>query len=111
MQKASDAVNNVSGYVRDISAIREISSMYKESISMASRIRTNVNTMKNVQNKTRVVKNVSDTLTSLSTGLTFVNKVLTNDFFKMSDKERLDLLNEERRKVLLKRAKLASFLK
>jgi hypothetical protein len=84
--------------------------MYQESISMASRIRTDVNKIKNVENKTRIVSNVSDVLKSLNTGLTFVNKVLTNDFFKMSDKERLDLLNEERRKVLLKRAKLASFL-
>lgn len=110
MQKASETLSKVNGYVRDVSSLTEISQMYRESISLANRVRTNAQAIKNPANKKRVLTNVSQLLTSLSTGIDFVTKIVSNDFFQMSDKERLDLLTTERRKVLIKRSKLTGYL-
>lgn len=110
MKKASETLDKVNGYVRDVSSVTEITNMYKESVSIASRVRTDAQRIKNPNTRKRVLTNVSQLLTSLTTGVTFVNKILSNDFFKMSDKERLELLNTERRKILIKKSKLTSYL-
>lgn len=110
MKKASETLNKVNGYVRDVSTVTEITNMYKESVSIASRVRTDAQRIKNPNTRKRVLTNVSQLLTSLTSGVAFVNKILTNDFFKMTDKERLELLNTERRKILIKKSKLTSYL-
>jgi len=110
MKKAQKTLNEVNGYVRDVSSITEITQMYKQAISIASRVRTDAQRIKNPNTRKRVLTNVSQLLTSLSNGVSFVNKILTNDFYKMTDKERLDLLNTERRKVFIKKSQLSAYL-
>lgn len=110
MKKAQETLNKVNGYVRDVSSITEITGMYRESISIATRVKNDAQRIKNPNTRKRVLTNVSQLLNSLSGGVTFVNKVLTNDFFKMTDKERLDLLTTERRKIFIKKSKLSAYL-
>lgn len=110
MKKAQETLNKVNGYVRDVSSITEITGMYKQAVSIASRVRTDAQRIKNPNTKKRVLTNVSQLLNSLSNGVSFVNKILTNDFFKMTDKERLDLLNTERRKIFIKKSQLSAYL-
>lgn len=110
MKKAQETLNKVNGYVRDVSSITEITGMYKQAVSIASRVRTDAQRIKNPNTRKRVLTNVSQLLTSLSNGVNFVNKILTNDFFKMTDKERLDLLNTERRKIFIKKSQLSAYL-
>lgn len=110
MKKASETLDKVNGYVRDVSSVTEITSMYKESVSIATRVKNDAQRIKNPNTRKRVLTNVSQLLSSLTTGVSFVNKILSNDFFKMSDKDRLELLNNERRKILIKKSKLTSYL-
>lgn len=110
MKKAQETLNKVNGYVRDVSSVTEITGMYKEAVSIASRVRTDAQRIKNPNTRKRVLTNVSQILASLSTGVSFVNKIVSNDFFKMTDKERLDLLSTERRKVFIKKSRLSAYL-
>lgn len=55
-------------------------------------------------------KDVSTILKSLNESITFINKILSNNFFAMSDKDRMDLISAERRKVLINKSKLVTYL-
>lgn len=110
MKKASDAVTKVSGYVRDVNDLTKITKMYKESISNATKIRNNLSKIKDSGRRNEVAKDVSKILESLNGSITFINKILSNNFFAMSDKERMDLITAERRKVLIQKSRLVTYL-
>lgn len=110
MKKASDAVTKVSGYVRDVNDLSKITKMYKESISKATKIRSNLSNIKDANRRNQVGKDVSTILKNLNESITFINKILSNNFFAMSDKERMDLISAERRKVLINKSKLVTYL-
>ena len=110
MEKASETMNAVSGYVRDASIIKDITDMYKESIMMASKIRAEIPKIKNPDTQKRVLGDLIRTIAILNKGISFTNSILSDNFFKMTDKDRLDLLNTERRKILIQRSRLAAYM-
>ena len=103
-------MNAVSGYVRDASIIKDITDMYKESIMMASKIRAEIPKIKNPDTQKRVLGDLIRTIAILNKGISFTNSILSDNFFKMTDKDRLDLLNTERRKILIQRSRLAAYM-
>lgn len=106
MKKASDRLNKVSGYIRDMRDLQDISKMYKESISMVTKIRNNISKIKSNSRKKIILNDVQDALSTINESVGFINKILSNDFFSMSDKDRMELINEERSKIVGKHSKL-----
>lgn len=106
MQKAEDKLSQVSGYVRDVEDLRKIAKMYKESINLAQKIRNDIPKIKNPATQKYYISVVSETLASLNNSVVFINNVLKSNFFKMTDKERMDLISKERSRVFLKKSKL-----
>lgn len=108
MQKAEDKLSTVSGYLRDMEDLKKISHMYQESISLAQKLRGDINKVKSPRMKKYYVTTITDCISSLQGSVSFINKVLSSNFFKMTDKERMDLIEKERHKVFMKRSKLVS---
>ena len=110
MKKASDQIEKVNSYVRAIDQLTEITAIYQDAVKLAGQIRQNLPKVKSRESQSRILKNVSETLTSLQRSINLVSKVLSNDFFKMTDRERMELIKEERHKVLMKRVRLYNVL-
>ena len=108
MKKTSDAVTKVSGYVRDLKELKEISDLYKEAISLSKQARQKLSKKRPATQK-RIADDILSILSTLNQSITFVNKIMANNFFSMSDKERVELLREERSKILMNRSALVTY--
>lgn len=109
LKKAEDKLNQVSGYVRNMEDLNEIKEMYAESISMTSKIRAQLPRIKNPNTKILVTSQLTDIVKNLNGSINFITKILSSNFFSMSDKERMELIDEERSKILINRSKLAAY--
>lgn len=109
LKKAEDKLNQVSGYVRNMEDLNEIKEMYAESISMTSKIRAQLPSIKNPNTKILVTSQLTDIVKNLNGSINFITKILSSNFFSMSDKERMELIDEERSKILINRSKLAAY--
>jgi hypothetical protein len=108
MKKASDAVTKVSGYVRDLKELEEIAELYKEAISLSKQARQKLSKKRPATQK-RIADDIINILSTLNQSITFINKIMSNNFFAMSDKERVELLREERSKILINRSALVTY--
>lgn len=108
MKKASQKLEQVNDYLRDIEDLKQISKMYKESFSIAQKIRTNLPKIKNPELRAYYINEVTSSLSSINNSVTFINKILTSKFFSMSDKDRMDLIKKEKHKIFLKKSRLIS---
>lgn len=109
LKKAEDKLNNVSGYVRNMKDLNDIRKMYAESISMATKIRASIPNVKNAEQKKNIVSQVTASVSNLNNSINFITKILTSNFFSMTDTERMELIKEERSKILINRSKLAAY--
>ena len=109
LKKADDKLNQVSGYVRNMQDLNQIKKMYAESISMATKIRGSLPNVKNAGQKQRIISQVTACVTNLNNSISFITKVLSSNFFSMSDSERMELIKAERSKILINRSKLAAY--
>lgn len=110
LKKAEDKLNQVNGYVRNMKDLNDIKNMYAESISMSQKIRVGIPRMKNVRAQKLMTSNVTNIVTSLNDSINFITKILSSNFFSMTDTERMDLIKKEKSKVFLRKSQLASYL-
>lgn len=108
LNEASDKFNHVNGYVKNINDLKQITIMYRDVISSASQIRQDLPKIKNLATQRLVVKKLQNILTTLGTSIETINLVLSNDFFKMDDTQRMNIISKERRKILIKKSQLAA---
>ncbi|MRM84275.1 hypothetical protein [Riemerella anatipestifer] len=106
MQKASEKLDKVSGYVRDLQDLKEIADMSRESFRIAQQLRANLPKVKSQSRRQLYTKKITQSLKSINESLAFVNKVVSNNFFSMSDKDRMELIKRERHRVHISRTKL-----
>ena len=55
-----------------------------------------------------MVNRLKSMITSLGNSIETVNMVMSGDFFKMDDSQRMGIINRERRKILIQKSQLAS---
>jgi hypothetical protein len=95
--KMKDKVDKVNSVVGDMQEIRDIVTMQKESIATAVRIKSRLSDFKTNEFKKVALNDISNLpLSTLSRTLQFVQKVLTSNFFSMSDKERMDIIRDQK---------------
>ncbi|OPC67976.1 hypothetical protein BAZ12_15625 [Elizabethkingia miricola] len=94
--KMKDKVDKVNSVVGDMQEIRDIVTMQKESIATAVRIKSRLSDFKTNEFKKVALNDISNSLSTLSRTLQFVQKVLTSNFFSMSDKERMDIIRDQK---------------
>lgn len=99
LEKAQERVDVVSSHVRDISELKNILLMQKESIVNATKVKNRLSEFGSFSYKKNVLVNVESSLTLISTSIGMLNKVLTTGFFKMTDKERMDYIKEQKTQV------------
>lgn len=109
MKKSAETLEKVSSHIRNLKDLEKITGIYRESFALAQKVRSNIHKVKSPARQKMIMDDVADIISSLSEGIQFVGKILSNDFYKMTDKERMDLISTERRKVLMKRARLISY--
>lgn len=98
MQKAEEKVSEVSGYLRDLEDLKIILKKQKYCIDAAKKIRQNIGKT-SIENQRVVLSSVSHSLGRIHSSVSFINKILTSNFFKMTDKDRMDLIDREKGKV------------
>lgn len=108
-EKAEKALSNVSGYVRNMEDIKEILELQQKSLSNAQKIRDNINKYSD-RRKATILKNTANNLKEITSSISFINKILTNGFFKMNDIDRMSLIKEERNKVFFQYTMIRSRL-
>lgn len=111
MQKSAEKLNKVNSYLRNLQDLEKITRLYKESISLAQKARNNVSKIKGANSQRQAINDIAGIISSLEQGIRFVSQILSNDFYSMTDKDRMDLINKERRKILMKRVRLLSYTK
>ena len=88
--------------------LKEISDLYKEAINLSKQARQKLSKKRPATQK-RIADDIVNILSTLNQSITFVNKIMSNNFFSMSDKERVELLREERSKILMNRSALVTY--
>lgn len=110
MKKASDKLEKVNGALRDIEELAEIKSLYELTMKYANMIRKDVGKVKSKRRREIIIRKVTNSIGVVQNSLSFVNKVLSSNFFSMSDKDRIDLLAQEKSKILGQKAELLSLM-
>lgn len=110
MQKSAEKLNKVNSYLRQIKDLEKITRLYRESISLAQKARANVYRMKGKKRPQQAMKNIAGIISSMEEGIRFISQVLSSDFYNMTDKDRIDLIDKELGKILVRRAKLQSYV-
>lgn len=108
LKDAQDKYTQVNGYLRNINDLREITTMYKEVITGIAQIRQEIPRIKNRSTQKMMVNRLKSMITSLGNSIETVNMVMSGDFFKMDDSQRMGIINRERRKILIQKSQLAS---
>lgn len=108
MEKAEEKLSKVSGFLRDVEDLRRILDLHKRCFEGAKKARIYAGTL-NPQRQRIVVDNITNSLKSANSSVTLINKVLTNNFFHMSDKDRMDLIARERVRVSLSYAHIRKY--
>lgn len=101
MEKAAAKVEKVNSYVRDMAELQQILVMQKQSITNSMRIKSMISEFRTNDYKVNVLKNVNSSLQSISSTIIMLNKILTSGFFKMTDKERMDFIQEKKHDVYI----------
>lgn len=109
MQKSAEKLNKVNSYLRNLRELKEITELYRECLSLTQQARTNVYKMKDKQIQKMSIDKIARTISEINDGINFINQILSNDFYSMTDKDRIDLIDRERRKILMKRARLVAY--
>lgn len=107
MKKAEEKLSQVNGLVQNIDEIKEIMLLQKQSLRYANIIKNKkLPTIKDPQYIRQIVSNTTNSLQTINSSIKFINNILTNGFFKMSDAERINLIENQREKVFTQYAKL-----
>lgn len=92
LEKASEKVEKVSSAIKSVNEIGGFLKMQNEILS-------NVKIVLGAKNKRVSTKKIDALLNSTTTSISNVRKLLSNSFFSLNDKERLDLLQAEKKTI------------
>ena len=110
VKKEAERLKKVNQYLLISGDLNSIKNLYKSCTTTANLVKQKLQKYKNVNTKKTGVKNVTNFLQQANTTINFLNKVLTNGLFSMSDKERIDLIREQKSVLLNVNSKLKSQL-
>lgn len=99
MKKAEEKLSRVNGYLQKVEDVQKIIDLQRKSIKEAIRVRDKVLKMKGSQSARQYTKTLSSALSAIKNSISNVNSILTNGYFSMSDKERIDFIRQERSRV------------
>ena len=92
LEKASEKVEKVSSAIKSVNEIGGFLKMQNEILS-------NVKIVLGAKNKRVSTKKIDALLNSTTTSISNVRKLLSNSFFSLNDKERLDLLQAQKKTI------------
>ena len=92
LEKASEKVEKVSNAIKSVNEIGGFLKMQNEILS-------NVKIVLGAKNKRVSPKKIDALLSSTTTSISNVRKLLSNSFFSLNDKERLDLLQAQKKTI------------
>ena len=110
VKKVAERLKKVNQYLLISGDLNSIKNLYKSCSTTANLVKQKLQKSKNLETKKSGVKNITTFLTQANTSINFLNKILTNGLFSMSDKERIDLIREQKSVLLNVNAKLKSQL-
>lgn len=92
LEKASDKVEKVSTAIKSVNEIGIF-------LKMQTEILSNVKIVLNAKNKRVSAQKIDQLLNSTTMSIANVKNLLSNSFFSLNDKERLDLLKEQKKTI------------
>jgi Type IV secretion system proteins len=98
MEKSAEKIEKVNSMVEAVSDMKEIISLNNENIKNVQFVLKNLG--KNKKQNVMYMKKLSGTVTAVSGYVSTLNKLMSSNFFSMTDKERLDYFKELRTKVI-----------
>lgn len=99
MEKAQEKINQVNGYVRNMSELKNIIELQKQSLISATKVKDKVARIKNPKIRSLMLNDTTQALNGINESIAFVSKILSNGFFSMSDAERMQWIKAQRDKV------------
>ena len=90
-----EKVEKVNAYIGQLKLISDMIDKQQEAIQAAQAIQKKVKSIKNVSTAKSTIQSVSNSLEAINNSTKMINKITTNGFFNMSDKERIDMLEKE----------------
>ncbi|PXW07095.1 hypothetical protein C8D70_12310 [Chryseobacterium sp. CBTAP 102] len=96
LKQMKEKVERVNGVLRDMQELRDILKMQKESIKIATSVKGRLSEFSTAEFQKNALNTISVCLNNLTNTLVFIQKLTSNNFFSMTDKERIDLVREQK---------------
>ena len=90
-----EKVEKVNSYIGQLKLISDMIDKQQEAIRSAQKVHNLLEKVKNQSTVKTTLNSVSKSLESINSSAKMVNKITSNGFFNMTDKERIDMLEKE----------------